>query len=927
MTKFLFRLIPILTGALATLAIGVTAAGFAAYYYLQPGLPSADTIRDVELQIPLRVYSRDGRLIAQLGEKRRTPIRFDDIPAVVVSAFLAAEDDRFFEHPGFDYQGIVRAGVNLLLTGSRSQGGSTITQQLAREYFLTRDRTFVRKARELILAIQIESEFSKQEILALYLNKIFLGQRAYGVAAAAEVYFGESLDELSVAHAATIAGLPAAPSRLNPVSNPALARERRAYVLRRMFELDFINRIEFEIAMTTPMESRLHGPKVDLQAPYVAEMVRREMILRYGPSAYTKGYKVITTIDSRLQADAQTALRAALLEYDRRHGYRGPVARASIDEFLGPSAPTDADSLDADNDEAVVGFEVGGDLLGTGASEPIDPDQAMQTYLDRYPDYRDLHLGIVIELSENTLEELPAEAADASTEEETSNASALLYIRNVGRVPVPWIGLAWPRFVNDNVISAPPSSVRELLNPGDVVYLLNTADQGWLLAQMPQVQGALVALDPQDGATVALTGGFDFYASKFNRAAQSKRQPGSSFKPFIYSAALENGFTPATIVNDAPVVFDDPTLEETWKPENYSRRFYGPTRLREGLVRSMNLVSVRVLLQTGVGNALQHIKPFGFPDTALPRDPSLALGSGGASPLDMAGGFAAFASGGHRIDHYLIERIMDSKGQTVSERDPRYVCDECPPEWFDSREQTLPEISALTDLPPQQAETTEPADNEPADVLGEAAPESLPPLDSEIPSYTDAVAMMDHATDWRPDAAETKEFFSDRDQPVRIVTPQNAYIVYDMMRDVIRRGTGRRARELGRRDLAGKTGTSNDRRDAWFSGFNRELVAVAWVGFDVERSLGAGEEGSRTALPVWKYFMANALEAVPEAPLPQPSDIVTVRISPETGLVTSAGDADAIFEIFRDGHVPKLQAEDTSSAEPGGTIYDDEDLF
>ena len=935
MRKFLIWLFPILAGALATLAIGTVATGLAAYYYLQPGLPSADTIRDVELQIPLRVYSRDGRLIAQLGEKRRTPIQFDDIPEVVVNAFLAAEDDRFFEHPGFDYQGIVRAGINLLLTGSRSQGGSTITQQLAREYFLTRDRTFVRKAKELILAIQIESEFSKQEILALYLNKIFLGQRAYGVAAAAEVYFGESLDELSMAQAATIAGLPAAPSRLNPVSNPALARERRAYVLRRMFELDFIDRIEFEIAMATPMESRLHGPKLDLQAPYVAEMVRREMILRYGPSAYTKGYKVVTTIDSRLQADAQMALRVALLEYDRRHGYRGPVASASIDEILNPSAAPDADGLDAGNDEPTETFEAGGDLLAKatlepapGASGPVDPDQALQTYLDGYPDYRDLHLGFVIELTENTLDEPPAEAAEASIEDEWSNASALIYIRNIGRVQVPWTGLAWPRYVNDNIISGPPLSVHEVLSPGDIVYLLNTADEGWLLAQMPEVQGALVALDPQDGATVALTGGFDFYVSKFNRAAQSKRQPGSSFKPFIYSAALENGFTPATIVNDAPVVFDDPTLEEAWKPENYSRRFYGPTRLREGLVRSMNLVSVRVLLGTGIGNALQHIKPFGFPDSALPRDPSLALGSGGASPLDMAAGFAAFASGGHRIDHYLIERIEGPNGRIFFQRDPRYVCDECPPEWFDSREQAPPNVSALADLLPQQVNAPPIADEELAELMGEAQPAPLPPLGLEIPAYTDAVAMMDHATDWRPVPAETTEFFSGRNQAVRIVTPQNAYIVYDMMRDVNRRGTGRRARELGRRDLAGKTGTSNDRRDAWFSGFNRELVAVAWVGFDVERSLGAGEEGSRTALPVWKYFMAKALESVPEVPLPQPPDIVTVRISPETGLVTSAADADAIFEIFRDGHVPELQAEDTSSAGFGGTIYDDDqDLF
>lgn len=934
MRKFLIRLIPILAAALATLAIGTAATGLAAYYYLLPGLQDDIQERVNKQEIPLRVYSRDGRLVAQLGEKRRTPIQFDDIPKSVVNAFLAAEDDRFFVHPGFDYQGIVRAGVNLLLTGSRSQGGSTITQQLAREYFLTRDRTFLRKAKELILAIRFESEFSKQEILALYLNAIFLGQRAYGVASAAEVYFGKSLDQVSIAQAAAIAGLPAAPSRYNPVSNPVAARERRAYVLRRMLELDFIDRTEFEVAMATPMESRLYGPKVDLQAPYVAEMVRREMIRRYGLSAYTKGYKVVTTIDSRLQDSADKALHVALLEYDRRHGYRGPVARLSLNEILGTGVTPNADDLDAGNDISTVEFEPASDLLEIAAPEwasiasgLVDRDQAMQTYLDEYPDYRDLHLGIVISLTENTFGESAIGATGASFEDETSNASALIYIRDAGRVQVPWKGLAWRRFIDDNTVSAPPSSAHEVMSPGDIVYLLNTADQGWRLAQMPEVQGALVALDPQDGAIVALTGGFEFYASKYNRATQSKRQPGSSFKPFIYSAALENGFTAATIVNDAPVVFDDPTLEDTWRPENYSRRFYGPTRLREGLVRSMNLVSVRVLLETGVDNALEHIKPFGFPNTALPRDPSLALGSGGASPLDMAAGFAALANGGHRINHYLIERIEELNGRIVFQQNPPYVCDKCQAGWFDSREQSAPDISALAHLLPQESVAPEIADEELTDPPDEAQPSSLPPLDAEIPSYLNTAAMKKLATDWRPDQAETPEFFSDRNQAVRIVTPQNAYIVYDMMRDVIREGTGRRARELGRKDLAGKTGTSNDRRDAWFSGFNRELVAVAWVGFDVERSLGANEEGSRTALPAWKYFMAAALEGLPEAPVPQPPGIVRVRISPETGLIAPAGNVDAMFEIFRDGHVPKLQPEDPSNGKDQETIPDDEYLF
>jgi penicillin-binding protein 1A len=859
------------------MALGIVASGFAAFYYLQPGLPSVEEMRDIQLQIPLRIYTRDGRLMEQIGEKRRSPVDYEDIPKIVVQAFLAAEDDRFFEHPGFDYQGIMRAAINLALTGSRAQGGSTITQQLAREYFLTRDRTFIRKAKELILAIQIEHEFSKPEILALYLNKIFLGQRAYGVAAAAEVYFGKNLQDLNVAEAATIAGLPAAPSRYNPVSNPDLTRDRRAYVLRRMQELNFIDEESFVIAINTPVESRLHGPRVDLRAPYVAEMVRSEMLQRFGDGAYTDGYQVVTTLDSSLQLAAGKALRKALFEYDRRHGYRGPVAQIDIDEVV---RAYKQQRLEEDVD-----------LSDTDMSPAMLTDIALQDFLADFPNYSDLKIAVV------TL-----------TEEDDS---AELFLRDTGRVTLPWERLKWRPYISDNVIGGAQEHIGELLAIGDAVYLLSTVN-GWQLAQIPDAQGAFVALDPHDGATLAMTGGFDYYSSKFNRAVQTKRQPGSSFKPFIYSAALENGFTAATIINDAPVVLNSSGQEEAWRPENYSNRFYGPTRLREGLVKSMNLVSVRVLQQVGMRNALSHIRPFGFPDSVLPRDLSLALGSGGASPWQMAEGFTVLASGGYGVERYFIDRIVDSGGNVVFQADPIMVCAQCETEWFDGREtrrddlQPLPEFARAGSgdtLPEDAEELSEP---EPA-----TGPLELPLVGPEVPVYESVEDMIAQAAAWRPDYTETPEFWADRNQAKRIVSPQNAYIVYDMMRDVINRGTGRRARELNRRDLAGKTGTSNNRRDAWFSGFNTDIVGIAWVGFDNDsRSLGAGEEGSRTALPMWKDVMEVALANTPEAPLEQPENIVTVRILPETGKLAPAGSTNAMFEIFRSGNEPGLNNDD-----------------
>ncbi len=856
--NILKRVLPALLGlGLAAIIAGLTVI-LGAYFYLKPGLPSAETLREVKLQTPLRIYSRDGRLMAQIGEKRRTPTEYADIPDIVIRAFLAAEDDRFFEHPGFDYQGILRAGFSLLRTGVRSQGGSTITQQLATVYFFTRERTFERKAKELFLALRIESEFSKEEILSLYLNKIFFGQRAYGIGAAAEVYFGKPLVELSLAEVATIAGLPKAPSTLNPVSNPRLATARRSYVLRRMLELQFINPEEYRRAMDTPMESHLHGPIIELRAPYVTEMVRAEMVGKFGLSAYSDGYKVFTTIDSHLQSAAQLSLRKALLEYDRRHVYRGPVARNVLQPLkTQPSENT---------------------AKGAATPEPADQDMQLQELLAGYPVYRDMHLAVVLNLAEDN--------------------SAQFFVRNSGRQTLPWDRIKWRFWENDNTVGNAQQSVDEILAVGDLVYLLRTVDGGWQLAQMPEVQGAFVAMDPLDGATAALTGGFDFFASKFNRAVQAKRQPGSNFKPFVYSAALENGFTVASVVNDAPVVFADETLEDTWRPENYSRRFHGPTRMREGLVKSINLVSVRLLLGMGIRATLKHIRPFGFPPSALPRDPSLALGSGGASPWDIASGYTAFANGGYHVERYLVERIEDSTGNVVFEANPRYVCATCAP--VPEPAPVDPAIIALGQFEATGATTDEKNEN---------SESSLQLPETEVPFYSDATQMIANATDWRPDAEETPKFFDDSEAAPRIISQQNAYLIYDMMRDVIRRGTGRRIRELGRKDLAGKTGTSNERRDTWFSGFNGDIVATAWVGFDQERSLGATEEGSRTALPVWKYFMTEALAGTRDATIPRPPGLVTVRISAQTGQLAPAGYPDAIFELFREDHVPTEIAE------------------
>ena len=813
------------------------------YFYVAPGLPQAEELRDVRVQIPLSIYSRDGRLISQFGE-RRTPVALEDIPPVIVEAVLAAEDDRFFEHPGIDYQGTLRAILLFILNaGEPEQGGSTITQQIARQYFLTRDRTLVRKFKEWILAVRIEREFTKEEILDIFLNTTFFGQHAHGVAAAAQTFFGKTLDEISLSDAAIIAGIPRGPSIFNPISSPEAAKQRRAYVLRRMSELGFISAEEHRLALTVPVDGRRYGSEQQLEAPYVAELVRAEMIRRFGLAAYTSGLKVTTTVDSRLQRAADDALRGALIDYDERHGYRGPLARNST-EALAPAAASGPED-------------------GTDGPEPAGgsgPEAVWSALLADYEPVAGYRTGLVVGLepvpsSDDYLTvaavtdvDGPVAGEDDSPMGEESSPQelrAMVYFSDLGRVPVELASVGWAApYIDENRTGNRPGSVAEVLAPGDVVRFRENAAGELRLGQVPEAQGALVALDPMDGAVTALAGGFDFFLSNFNRVTQSRRQPGSSFKPFVYSAALDRGFTAASIFNDAPIVEPSPELEGFWRPTNYSEGFNGPTRLREALIKSLNLVSVRVMQQAGLPHTVDYVRRFGFDELAAPMNPSMSLGAGGVAPLDLAGGYAVLANGGSYVEPYIVETVVDADGETLYAATPPLACRNC-----DEAEQ--PDAGLLHSI---------------TDIYG-----ARPPAE-------------------------------------RIADIQNIYLMNDMLSDVVLRGTGARAyRELGRTDLRGKTGTTNDRRDAWFAGFNGDIVAAAWVGFDQERSLGNGEQGARTALPMWIEFMRVALEGRPLNSMERPPGIIDVRIDPATGLAASSSEA-SVFEKFRMEYAPRAPA-------------------
>jgi len=813
----------------ACLAVGV------AYWLIEPRLPSVDTLREVRLQVPLRVYSTDGQLIATFGETRRIPVKIDQVPQPLRNAFLAAEDANFYNHPGVDWQGVVRAlGLMISKRTLHVPGGSTITQQVARGFFLSSEVSLTRKATEIFLSFRIEHELSKDEILELYLNKIFFGNRAYGVAAAAEFYYGKSLNQLTVAECAMLASLPKFPSSSNPLSNRARATERRGYVLQRMLENGFITAEQFKQADAEPDRSYAHEPPIEVEAPYLAELVRQEAIDRFGNDALTDGYAVYTTLDARDQDAANQALRDDLIAYDQRHGYRGAEAHVDIDPH----------------------------------PLPAELDKRLETF---HP-VVGLIPGIVVESSEKT---------------------ATVYLQDGQSVPLELDAMNWAnRYKDESHRGAPPKHVNDIVQAGDIVRLARNEDGKWKLAQLPAVQGALISLDPENGAIRAEVGGFSFARSKFNRAVQSNRQPGSSFKPFFYSAAFEHGFTPASIINDAPIVFADPSKPNgLWTPKNDDDKFDGPMRLREAMVQSKNLVSVRLLDAIGVRYAREFVTRFGFSLEQIPDNLSMALGTASVSPLTMARAYAVFANGGFLVDPYFVDRIVDREGKEIFRADPVVACRHCP--------QRLVEESRAQAVADDKTQT------------GASVKASLSPIAS-----AQAAALPQPPAD--PNAPKLAP---------RVLDARTGYLVGSLLHDVVRRGTGAGAMVLKRNDLAGKTGSTNDHRDAWFSGYNDALVASVWVGFDdfssLGRSNGVGEFGAQAALPMWISYMRAALKGMPEKPFEMPAGITTARIDPETGQLASSDDAHSILEVFKVEDIARLAAGANNPSEQEKKVQQD----
>ena len=745
-----------------------------------PQLPDVRELRQVELALPLSIYSADGKLISLYGETRRFPAEIEDIPLRVKQAFLAAEDARFYEHEGLDFVGIFRA-VWLIVSTDRARvpGGSTITQQVARDFYLSNEYSYARKFREMLLAIKMERELSKDEIFELYLNKIFFGNRAYGVAAAAEFYYGKSLDELTIAEAATLAGIPKFPSSANPISNPERAMERRDYyVLPRMHELGFITAEELAAARAEPNNARPHEPAVEVDAPYVAEMVRQAMEERFGAEALTGGFRVTTTLRASDQNAAVAAVRDGLVAYDQRRGWRGAEGRI----------------------EAVEGLD----------------EVARQRALREYLPIPGMQAAVVLRVD-----------AAGATVQAARDGELLLdpaATRWTGRTPA------------------------QLLKAGDVVRVRRNPEGQLQLAQLPQAQAALVSLEAETGALRALVGGFSFAQNKFNRATQAQRQPGSSFKPFVYAAAFERGYSPSTIVIDAPVVFRD-RAGNVWRPQNDKEDFAGPMRLREAMVQSRNLVSVRLLDAIGVQFAQRYITQFGFAPESLPPNLSMSLGTSSLTPLAVARGYAAFANGGYRIDPWFIARVEDRHGAVVMETRPLRACPAC--------------------AGPDGGAPSAVVDGFNFGALETAATTSAPtPPDAAVraPGATDASA---GAT-------------ADGVAP-RAIDPRTAFLVRSLLLDVVTRGTGTAAKALGRADIGGKTGSTNDHRDAWFSGLGGDLVTTVWVGRDDFTPLGRGEYGGRAALPIWIDYMRAALDGVPVAAPEPPAGLLRVTVNPATG--------------------------------------------
>lgn len=770
--KKLFKWLSIIT---VIIIICIAAAGFYFIEQLQDDLPDINQLENVEYQIPLSVYSNDGLLLAQFGEKKRSPIVINEVPKQLINAFLAAEDGSFYSHPGVDIKGLLRAAIQLVLTGKKKQGGSTITMQVTRNFLLSREKTYIRKIKEIILALRIENKYSKDKILELYLNKIYLGHRSYGIAAASSTYYDKKLSDLNLSQLAMIAGLPKAPSSYNPLSNPKRAEQRRNYVLRRMHELKFINQTDYESALTQPITASFHSHQLDAPAPYIAEMVRKEIVNQYGDKAFTLGLKVYTTVDSQLQNASRQAVQSALHSFDRRHGYR--------------SLPHKNKAIFESTEFSTIG---------------------------------DTQSAQIIEIKQNI---------------------AIAQLQNNQQIELPFEHIKWARkFKTQNYLGAELKSISDVININDLVRVRQLKDNTWELTQIPNAEAAFIAINSKNGAILALTGGFDFFHNKFNRATQSQRQPGSGFKPIIYTTALEKGYTAASLINDAPVIVDDPSQETEWRPENYSKKFFGMTSLRTGLRKSRNLISIRLLRDIGIPAVTKTALRFGFTPGQIPNSLSLALGSGHASPLQMATVYSVFANGGFLIKPFFIDRIEDNKGNIVFQEKPSIACPLCNP-----------------------AELTQ----------------------------------TKHAP--------------------RILSPQINFLMNTLLRDVVRRGTATKAMVLGRKDLAGKTGTTNDQHDAWFNGFSSGIAATAWMGFDSSKSLGRYETGTKAALPIWIDFMKTALKDIPEQAFDSPLGISKKFIDPKSGLLASSGSEGGIWEYFRHKYAPReyavIEAEEDTEEE------------
>jgi penicillin-binding protein 1A len=784
MKNFVFRFIRKLLVSVSLIVVVVIVG---VMYYIEFELPDIDALNTVQLQVPLQIFTHDGKLIAEYGEKRRIPIPYAKIPRPLIEAVLATEDQRYFQHPGIDIPGLMRATVKLILTGRKEQGGSTITMQVARSFYLTRHKTFGRKLREILLALKIDHRLSKQKILELYLNKIFLGNRAYGVAAASEIYYGKTIDQLSLDQYAMLAGLPKAPSALNPIANPEAARKRRDHVLNRMYELHYITKKAFETSINAPLAASYHDLQTQVKASYAAELVRQQLEEMYGDAIYTDGFNVYTTIDSTLQENANQSVHDSLIAYDQRHGYRGPERNLGEPDMMNM--------------------------------------EDWENTLHALPPSNDLEPAAVIDIHTSSITALRA---------------------NGDIVTIPWDGMSWARKqINADYLGHLPKSPGEIVKLGDVIRLMNN-HKSWRLTQVPKAEAGLVALNPQDGGIVAMVGGFDFQSSKFNRITNAQRQPGSSFKPFIYSAALDKGFTLATVINDAPIVIENPDDNTLWRPQNDTHRFYGPTRLRDALIHSRNLVSIRLLALIGPRYAVGFIQHFGFSASQLPPELSLALGTANVTPLDMAAAYAVFSNGGFKVAPYVIDSIHNTQGDVTYQAKPLTACSTC------------------------------------------------------VVNAANVVAEPGHAP--------------------RVISAQNAFLITSALHDVIQFGTATSARSIKRDDLAGKTGTTNNQVDAWFVGFNSDLVALTWVGFDQPQSLH--EYGAQAALPMWIQFMQTALKGHPEHSLDQPTDIISIRIDPLTGMRAMGNNPNAIFEYFMQPFVPgedKENAYANSTSNPAGT--------